>query len=201
MQESGIRRAIGLRALCISLALSALGCGEDEPPLPEMVPISEFTLLDQDGQEFSSSALRGKVWVVDLIFTSCPEICPLMSTTMSNLHRRVDEDDVRFVSISVDPAVDTPEVLREYASRYGADTSRWTFLTGSVEDVNRVILRSFRLPIGERMERDDGQYDILHTGRFILIDRRGTMRGLYSTDREGLEQLEHDIERLRGDPA
>jgi len=181
-------------ALIASLLLVA--CGEHEDPLPEMVPISEFELVDQDGDEFSSSELRGKVWVADLIFTSCPEICPVMSTTMANLQRRVTDPDVRFVSISVDPAVDTPEVLRAYADRYGADLGRWTFLTGTVDDVNRVVLRSFRLPMGDRMVRDDGRYDILHTGRFLLVDRRATMRGMYSTDREGIEQLEHDIARL-----
>ncbi len=181
-------------AVVVTLLLAA--CGDHEEPLPELVPVSEFELLDQDGEEFSSRVMRDKVWVVDLIFTSCPEICPVMSTTMANLHRRVDRPDVRFVSISVDPAVDTPEVLRAYAERYGADLERWTFLTGSVEDVNRVVLRSFRLPLGDRMQRDDGEYDILHTGRFLLIDRHSTMRGLYATDREGIEQLEHDIERL-----
>ena len=184
------------RALVVVVGLALFGCGEHEDPLPELVPVSEFELLDQDGEEFNSRELRDKVWVVDLIFTSCPEICPLMSTTMANLHRRVDRPDVRFVSITVDPAGDTPEVLHAYAERYGADPGRWTFLTGSVEDVNRVVLRSFRLPLGDRMERDDGEYDILHTGRFLLIDRHSTMRGMYATDREGIEQIERDIARL-----
>lgn len=188
-----------MRAACVA-ALLVCGCGEDEPPLPEMVPISDFTLVDQSGAELSSRALRGKVWVADMMFTSCPEICPVMSTHMANLHRRVTHPEVRFVSISVDPAVDTPEVLREYASRYGADTSRWSFLTGSPEDVERVVYRSFRLPMGERMDRDDGTYDILHTARFLLVDRRMTMRGLYETDRAGLDRLEHDIARLLEEP-
>ena len=181
--------------LASSLALAACG-GDDERPLPEMVPISDFTLTDQSGEDFGTRQLRGKVWIADLIFTSCPSICPMMSTTMANLHRRLDDPDVRFVSISVDPATDTPEVLSEYATRYGADTSRWTFLTGTVEDVNRVVHLSFRLPMGERMERDDGNYDILHTGRVLLIDRRAVMRGLYETDREGIERLERDARRL-----
>lgn len=188
-----------MRVALLAVLLLA-GCGEDEPPLREMVPISDFNLLDQTGAEYSSSALHGKVWVADMMFTSCAEICPVMSTHMANLHRRVTSPDVRFVSVTVDPAVDTPEVLREYATRYGADTSRWTFVTGSPEDVNRVIYRSFRLPTGDRMDSDDGTYDILHTARFILVDRHMTMRGLYETDRAGLDRLEHDIDRLLAEP-
>lgn len=191
---------VGLLLATSALALAACG-GDDEPPLPEMVPISDFTLTDQDGEDFGTRQLRGKVWIADLIFTSCPSICPMMSTSMANLHRRLDEPDVRFVSISVDPETDTPEVLSEYAGRYGADTERWTFLTGTVEDVNRVVHLSFRLPMGERMDRDDGSYDILHTGRFLLIDRRAVMRGLYETDREGLERLERDARRLLAEGA
>lgn len=184
-----------MRAASLALLLLT-ACGEDEPPLPEMVPIQFFVLTDQDGDEFESSSLRGQVWIANFIFTSCPSICPLMSTQMGNLTRRITHDDVRFVSISVDPSIDTPEVLREYAERYGADTERWVFLTGSVEDVSRVVGRSFRLPMGDRMDRDEGSYDILHTGRFLLIDRWATMRGLYDTDRDGLERLEHDVARL-----
>ena len=179
--------------MCLPLA----GCGDTgEPPLPEMVPISDFTLTDQDGADFGTAQLAGKVWIADLIFTSCPSICPMMSTQMGNLHRRIDDPRVAFVSISVDPEVDRPEVLRAYAERYRADTDRWHFLTGTLEDVNRVVHLSFRLPMGDRMDREDGQYDILHTGRFILIDQRATMRGLYETNRAGQDQLEHDVQRL-----
>ena len=120
---------------------------------------------------------------------------------MANLTRRIDDPTVRFVSITVDPAVDTPEVLRAYGERYGADTARWTFLTGRPDDVQRVVLRSFRSPMGERMEGAQGQYDILHTARFFLVDKRGTLRGLYETDREGLERLERDAARLVAEPS
>ena len=182
--------------LALSLVLAS-ACGDAaEEPLPEMVPISDFTLTDQDGEDFHTRALHGKVWIADLIFTSCPSICPVMSSQMANLERRIDSDDVRFVSISVDPDVDTPEVLRAYAERFGADTERWVFLTGERSDVSRVVHLSLRLPMGDRMERPDGRYDILHTGRFILVDRDMTMRGLYETTRADLDRLERDVARL-----
>lgn len=189
-----MRRA-RLAVLAASLGLLA-ACEEPEPPLPEMVPISDFTLTDQTGADFGTRDLRGQVWIADLIFTSCPDICPVMSSTMANLHRRIEHDDVRFVSISVDPEVDTPEVLAEYAQRYRADTDRWTFLTGSPEDVREVILRSFRLPVEQPFENADGERDVLHTSRFILVDQNAVMRGLYETDREGQDRLERDVQRL-----
>ncbi|MGE0790618.1 MAG: SCO family protein [Sandaracinaceae bacterium] len=186
---------LATRVAFAALALLS-GCGEDEPPLEELVPISDFVLTDQDGHDFGTEDLAGRVWILDLIFTSCPSICPMMSNSMANLHRRLDDPDLAYVSLSVDPQTDTPEVLRAYAERYGADTTRWHFLTGAYDDVNRVVHLSLRLPMGDRVDREDGRYDILHTGRFILVDRHQVMRGLYDTDREGLERLEHDARRL-----
>lgn len=184
-------RAIFATALLVA---SLAGCSEE--PLPELLPIGEFALVDQDGETVTNADLRGKVWIVDFVFTSCPDVCPVLSTQMGNLHRRIDSDDVRFVSVSVDPAHDTPERLRAYATRFRADTSRWSFLTGEPESMRLTIERAFRQPVGERTELSDGRYDILHAGRFMLVDRRGMLRGLYETNAEGLEQLERDALRL-----
>lgn len=183
------------RAALALLALLACGCSEE--PLPELLPIGEFALVDQDGDEVSNADLRGKVWIVGFVFTSCPDVCPVLTTQMANLHRRIDSGDVRFVSVSVDPEHDTPERLREYAARFRADTSRWSFLTTREPGSMRgVIERAFRQPVGPRAEMGDGRYDILHAGRFMLVDQRGTLRGLYETDAEGLERLERDALRL-----
>ena len=175
---------------------SGVGCGDREAPLPEMVTISEFTLTSQDGEDFGTAQLRGKVWIADMIFTSCPDVCPVLTSQMANLHRHLDRADLRFVSITVDPTVDTPAVLREYATRYRADTARWTFLTGDADEVHDVIERRFMLPVEDPYERSDGARAVLHTPRFILVDRHLRMRGLYETDSEGLERLEHDADRL-----
>ncbi|MCZ7677247.1 MAG: SCO family protein [Sandaracinaceae bacterium] len=126
LEETLPRRRAALAAALSVIAVLATGCGEE--PLPELLPIGEFALVDQDGEDVTNADLRGKVWIVDFVFTSCPDVCPVLTTQMANLHRRIDAGDVRFVSVSVDPAEDTPERLREYAARFGADTSRWSFL-------------------------------------------------------------------------
>lgn len=190
-----ILRRLGLVA---ALGLTFGACTEEEP-LPEMLPIGEFSLTDQDGRTFGSADLRGSVWIADFVFTSCPDICPVMSSQMANLHRRLDHDDVRFVSVTVDPAHDTPERLREYADQFRADSARWKFLTGDPEAQRGVIERAFRMPVGERETRGEGRYDILHGSRFLLVDRRGMLRGLYETDAAGLERLERDVARLRAE--
>ncbi len=164
-----------------------------------MLPVASFTLTDQDGHPFGTEQLRGKVWVADFIFTSCPDVCPLLTSQMANVARHIEMSDVLFVSITVDPATDTPERLREYAARFHADTGRWKFLTGDPDEVRSVIERGFRLPVGEREGREDGRYEILHGSRFVLVDRRGIMRGLYETDGDGLRRLEHDIVRLESE--
>lgn len=169
------------------------GCYQEEP-LPQMMPLGSFSLIDQHGRGFGSSDLRGKVYVADFIFTSCPDICPVLSTKMANLHRRVRDDGVRFVSVTVDPEQDTPERLRTYAAQYRAD-ARWLFLTGPPDEVRAAIEGSFRVPVGVRTPMAAG-YDILHFPRFMLVDGQGILRGLYETDADGLSQLEKDIGRL-----
>ena len=194
MIRAVVIRTVVIRTVVLSVALLT-GCGGEAAP-PELMPIGEFTLIAQDGSELGSDDLRGKVYVADFIFTTCPSICPVLSTQMANLHRRIDDPDVRFLSITVDPEHDTPEVMREYAARYRPD-SRWSFLSGDPTDVRRAIVLAFRLPIGRREPVGEaGAYDITHGSRFVLVDRRGTLRGLYETDGDGLERLERDVGRL-----
>ena len=159
------------------------------------MPIGEFSLVDQGGQAYGSAQLGGKVWIADFIFTSCPSVCPLLSSQMANLHRRLRHPELRYLSITVDPETDTPEVLREYAGRYGADLSRWRFLSGEPDTVRRVVVERFRMPVSDRIPQGEN-YDIEHGARFMLIDRQGQLRGLYSSDRAELDRLERDARRL-----
>ena len=174
------------------VALAAAGCGEGE--LPEMFVVRDFSLTAQTGEPFHSSSLDGHVWVASFVFTSCRDVCPLITNQVANLHRRVDDPRVRFVSVSVDPAVDTPERLAEYAERYRAD-DRWVFLTGDPDEVRRVVTGVFHVAMGDRSSDETG-YDISHSEQLLLVDRAGVVRGQYDTDREGMDALAADIGRL-----
>jgi len=92
--------------------------------------VPEFVLLNQDGKNFGSAQLRGKIWIADFIYTTCPGPCPMISSRMSELQKPLEKTDVHLVSFSVDPAKDTPQVLRGYAERLQAEPGRLDFLTG-----------------------------------------------------------------------
>ena len=87
--------------------------------------VPEFQLINQDGKNFGSSDLRGKIWIADFVYSTCPGPCPMISSRMSELQKPLQKTDVHLVSFSVDPAKDTPEVLRIYAERLQAEPSRW----------------------------------------------------------------------------
>ena len=167
---------------------------DSREPLPELMPIAPFALVDQNEHPFGTDQLRGKVWIADVFFTSCPDICPLQTSQMANLQRRLPHD-VWMVSVSVDPEVDTPARMREYAARYRADTTRWAFLTGDRDAVTRATTLSLRLGMGDRTAGETN-YSIGHSSRFLLIDRNLTLRGIYDTDGDGMNALEADAKWL-----
>lgn len=186
-----------LAVAVLGLALAARSGATREDDFDVRMPISPFELTDQDGRPFGSEQLRGKVWVASFAFTSCVSICPMLTSQVANLQRRLEPlgDRVHFVTITVDPETDTPARLREHAERHHADLSRWSFLTGSPDQVRATLQRVFFVAVGDRREVEGG-YDILHTGQLMLVDRHGQMRGLYPTDAESLARLERDVARL-----
>ena len=176
--------------LAALIALAAAYFHKPTPPLPVLGEIAEFKLSNSSGTTTSLNDLKGKVWVADFIFTTCGGICPVMSANMAKLHRSyVLVNDVRLVSISVNPDTDTPAVLTAYAKRYKADTNKWFFLTGAETDIQKMVVGSFKL----------GKIDepIFHSGYFTLVDRQGNIRGYYDgTDKDKVTQLFKDIAQL-----
>ena len=161
--------------------------------LPELYPVPSFSLSDQTGSSFGLDDLSGKLWVAKFFFTSCSGPCPRMTANMADVTTYfVEDEQVHFVSVSVDPATDTPERLAEYAEFYHADPSRWHFLTGALEAISELALEGFKL----------GSPDspVHHADRFILVDQAGIIRGYYAgTEEEGVRRLIAAIEQLRAE--
>ena len=153
--------------------------------------LPDFSLTDQRSVRVALATLRGKIWVADFIFTSCVTICPPMTVEMAELQEEFATEDVHFVSFSVDPERDTPEVLSQYAARYGADQDRWSFLTGEKETIYQLAHKGFNLAAGHQGS------EILHSTRFVLVDRQGQVRDYYESRSKGaLQQLRRDMRAL-----
>ena len=138
--------------------------------------VPEFVLLNQDGKNFGSAQLRGKIWIADFIYTTCPGPCPMISTRMSELQKPLEKTDVHLVSFSVDPAKDTPQVLRGYAERLQAEPGRWDFLTGSQSTIYNLSRNGFKLAVSDG---GDEKGIPVHSTRMTLVDRHGAIRGYY----------------------
>jgi len=148
-----------------------------------------FSLTERSGKTFTKGDLRARPWIANFIFTSCAGQCPLMSLQMRKLQGLFPADTgFRFVSFTVDPERDTPEVLTQYADRYEAEGDRWFFLTGPKEEINRILNGFFLSPVDQ---------PAMHSIRFILVDGEGQMRGYYdSSDSGAMNQLIHDAKIL-----
>jgi protein SCO1/2 len=145
-------------------------------PLPSYGTVPKFELTNQDAQPFGSEQLAGKIWIADFIFTTCPGPCPIISTRMSELQKPLAKSDVHLVSVSVDPEKDTPEVLRAYADKLRLQPLRWDFLTGSRAAIYSLSRDGFKLGVSDGSEEEGVP---VHSTRFVLVDRRGTIRGYY----------------------
>lgn len=162
--------------------------GEEDP-----LQIGPFELIDQDGNPFSSERLEGHHWVASFIFTSCMGYCPnLVKELRFEVVDRVDDVEVRFVTISVDPDRDTPERMKKYAEVFGADPERWTFLTGEKATIEHLVQNRFRRAMS-RMEGPDVPpgFEVAHSLDLIHVGPDGRVLGTYDS-REA-----HEVVALR----
>lgn len=224
MQTSAARRpspALLLGSLLVSLliggsALALLFLRSSAPAgqggAAPIAPAPSFTLTDQLDRPLSDADLRGKVVVADFIYTTCTDICPALTAQMASLRTRLaDEgllgDDVVLLSVSVDPARDTPAVLKAYSEPFAADPANWYFLTGDETAIRQVVVNGFMLGVEvmEAAAQDSaaheagtahspgdghtdghgadhgGDYEVSHSGRFVVIDRDWQIRGYYDS--------------------
>ena len=149
-------------------------------------------MLNQEGNRFDSTTLHGKVVVLNFIFTTCTDVCPLFTANLAQLQRTLknEQGNVFFVSISTDPEVDSPKVLKSYAQRYGADFQNWAFLTGSEAQLQQVW-KSFDVRVIKK-----GRGLVQHTSLTTVIDRQGIRRFNFFGEKWPLKDLLRDTSAL-----
>jgi len=175
----------------------------DPPPVLSELPA--YSLVDADGNPFGSENLRGQVYIASFFFTSCRSICPAIMHGVFRLQDGFAQrgiGGIRLVSISVDPGHDTPEVLKEYGKTLGVDPARWTLLTGDPEAVRKLVVDGFKTPLDKPPPGGAEPMDIAHTGKLVLVDGTGHVRGYYDTTEMGLDEVynraQHVLRQQRG---
>lgn len=200
-------RSLGWSASSGQSSLETLGVYGEVP---------DFVLTERSGRRISRADLLGKVWIANFIYTQCRETCPLQSATLARLQAEFSgEEDLRLVSITVDPERDSPEVLSRYAERYRADPVRWLFLTGDKRAIYLLAKDGFRLGV---VDPDDqaqagGWFRalgpapvlathgskglVIHSSRLVLVDRQARIRAYHLPDDEqSLERLRRNLRIL-----
>lgn len=177
--------------LCASYVLSRLEPRHARVASPRVLGrIADFTLTNQAGMAVSLADWRGHVWVADIIFTRCAGPCPKMTRQMKSLQNALPStSQVRLVTLTTDPDYDTPPVLKTYAERFGADTKRWMFLTGTKKEIAALAIDSLKLTAIEKKpeEREDPADLFVHSTIFVVVDKQTRLRGVFQTTGEGVD--------------
>jgi cytochrome oxidase Cu insertion factor (SCO1/SenC/PrrC family) len=186
-----LRGAIVFTALALAgvVFLYLVVLNRNTSALPVLFEVPEFALTNQHGLVVTRSNLLGHVWVADIIFTRCAGPCPTMTRRMSELQAALPlEQSVRLVTLTTDPTHDTPEVLKSYAAKFGAEPHRWFFLTGTKAQIVNLAADGLKLTA---VEKESGQRTtpedlFIHSTIFILVDQRGRVRGTFESDQPGV---------------
>lgn len=159
--------------------------------------VPPFSFTDQNGRTVTDRTVAGKVVIADFFFTRCTSICPRMTAQMQQLQFKLNKDsfhDVVFLSHTVDPENDTPEVLRAYARKWEADTTRWLFLTGNAPDIYRQGNLGYLLSANADSTAAE---DFVHSPHFVLVDKQRHIRGMYDgTVTASVDSLVSDLKLL-----
>lgn len=178
-------------------------------PLPSYGHVAEFSLTNQLGQAVTPADLRGQVWVSDLIFTRCAGPCLKMSRQMKELQDALpSQSRARLISLTTDPAFDTPSVLKTYGQRFGADPQRWWFLTGSQNQLTNLAIGSLKLTALEKKpeERTTPVDLFIHSTIFVVVDKHAELRGIFETSGDSVDpkktkdQVLAAVNRLEREP-
>lgn len=190
-----LRRFAYLLAALLAIAAVWLQLAVKKPQLKAYGTVPDFHLTERSEKTVTLADLKGKVWVVDFFFATCPGPCPIMSARLAALQRELgDNDSVRLVSITTQPESDTPAVLKEYAQRFNA-SDKWLFLTGDKQQIFNLSNKGFLLTAQE--QNGDPQEPVIHSTKLVLVDKSGKIRGYYDgTDDASLKLIVSDIKAL-----
>ena len=150
--------------------------------------VSDFNLINQNGNTITSKDYENKIYIVDFFFTSCPSICPIMTNNMLKIQDEfINNDDIMLLSMSVTPEIDNVDVLKEYAIEKGVIDSKWNITTGQKKHIYELARKSYFAVVEQG---DGGLQDFIHTPNFILVDTKKQIRGIYDGT------VENEISRL-----
>lgn len=157
--------------------------------------VADFELVNQNGKTITQEDYKDKIYVADFFFTRCPSICPIMTNNIAKLQKEfLNNDEVKFLSLSVTPDIDTVAVLRQYATDKGVIDSKWNVTTGNKKHIYELARKSYFAVVEQG---DGGLQDFIHTPNFILVDEKKQIRGIYDgTDDDDILQLIEDIKTL-----
>lgn len=160
--------------------------------------VSDFELINQNGDTITQANYEGKIYVADFFFTRCLTICPVMTNNMAILQESfINDDDVMFLSHSVTPVIDSVSVLRAYADVKGVIDAKWNVTTGPKTHIYKLARKSYFAVLDEG---DGGLQDFVHTENFVLVDKKKQIRGFYDgTDLEDIARLTDDIKILQAE--
>lgn len=158
--------------------------------------IADFSLTNQNGKTITQKDYKGKIYIADFFFTTCPTICPIMTKNMAEIQKEIiDDKDVMLLSHSVTPVIDSVPQLKKYALEKGVVDSKWNLVTGSKKHIYELARKSYMVVLDEG---DGGPYDMIHTENFVLIDKKRQIRGYYDgTKKEEIEKLLEDLKLLK----
>ncbi|KAB2338950.1 SCO family protein [Cytobacillus depressus] len=174
--------------LAILAVVGLSACGKGEIKGAKNWPIADFTFTDNENNSLSLANLNGKVWVADFIYTNCPDVCLPMTFNMAKLQdlaKKEKIENIEFVSFSIDPEVDSPKVLTEYAKYFDVDFKNWHFLTGyKQEEIEKFAMDNFKTLV----KKPENDPNVIHQTYFYLVNKEGKIMKLYS----GLDDIPFD---------